>query len=126
MQLRRVLAVLTLSLLLSQQLLTQTPTQAPSSGSSAAQTSGAPHNDAAKAKCTDNGTYVKIAKGRRFRVPRTAQRRPRELLHNAETALTASAKAGGALVPIMARSPSGYEWDAPSKDPVEGGRTNGG
>ncbi len=58
MQLRRVLAVLTLSLLLSQQLLTQTPTQAPSSGSSAAQTSRAPHNDAAKTKCTDNGTYV--------------------------------------------------------------------
>jgi hypothetical protein len=52
MQLRRLIAVVALSFLLSQQLLTQTPTQAPSSGSSAA------HNESAKAKCTDNGTYV--------------------------------------------------------------------
>jgi hypothetical protein len=58
MPLRRVIVVITLSLLFSQQLLTQTPTQAPGSCSAAAQTSGAPHNDSAKAKCTDNGTYV--------------------------------------------------------------------
>ena len=58
MQLQRVIAALTLSLLLSPQLLTQTLTQAPSSGSSAAQTSGTPHSDASKAKCTDNGTYI--------------------------------------------------------------------
>ena len=58
MQLRRLIAVLSLSLLLSQQLLTQTPAQAPSSGSPEAQKSGAVHNDSAKAKCTDNGTYV--------------------------------------------------------------------
>ncbi|HWW16040.1 MAG TPA: DUF3761 domain-containing protein [Candidatus Dormibacteraeota bacterium] len=57
LQLRRIIAVLSLFLLLSQQLLTQTPTQAPSS-SSAQQTSGTPHSDAAKSKCTDNGTYV--------------------------------------------------------------------
>jgi hypothetical protein len=55
---RRLIVVITLSLLLSQQLLTQTPTQEPGSGSSAAQTSGAPHNESAKTKCTDNGTYV--------------------------------------------------------------------
>ena len=53
----KVIAALSLFLLLSQQVLTQTPTP-PSSGSSAAQASGAPHNDASKAKCTDNGTYV--------------------------------------------------------------------
>jgi hypothetical protein len=57
MHLRRVIAVLTLSLLFSQQLLTQTLRQAPRTGSSAAQTSGTPH-DAAKPKCADNGTYV--------------------------------------------------------------------
>jgi resuscitation-promoting factor RpfB len=58
MHLRRVLGVLSLSLLLSHQLLTQTPTQAPSSGSPAAQTPGARHNDSTKTKCTDNGTYI--------------------------------------------------------------------
>jgi hypothetical protein len=58
MQLRRTMAVLSLFLLLSEQLLTQTPVQAPSSGSTAPQTSGTTHNDAAKSKCRDNGTYV--------------------------------------------------------------------
>ena len=58
MPLRRVIVILSLSLLLSQQLLTQTPLQTPSSGSSAPQTSGAPNNNPAKPKCTDNGTYV--------------------------------------------------------------------
>jgi resuscitation-promoting factor RpfB len=58
MHLRRVIAVLSLTLLLSQQVLTQNATQAPSSSSSASQTSGAPRNDTAKVKCADNGTYV--------------------------------------------------------------------
>jgi hypothetical protein len=59
MHLRGAVAVLSLSFLLSQQLITQsTPTPAPCPGSSAAQTSGTPHNDAAKIKCTDKGTYV--------------------------------------------------------------------
>ena len=49
-----------------------------------------------------------IAKGRRFRVPRIAQRRPRVLLHNAETAPIASARADVARVPIMAAWPNGY------------------
>jgi len=58
MQLRRLIALLALSLSFSQQLLTQTPTKAPSPGSSAEQTSGAPHSDSTNAKCTDTGTYV--------------------------------------------------------------------
>src|SRR5450755_4749980 len=58
MRLRRLIALLALSLSLSQQLLTQTPTQAPGSGSSASQTSGTAHNESAKTKCADNGTYV--------------------------------------------------------------------
>ena len=59
MQLRRVIAVLSLFLfLLSQQLLTQTPSQAPSSGSSAQQTPGTPNTNSATPKCADNGTYV--------------------------------------------------------------------
>src|SRR5580704_18839295 len=58
MRLRRLIAVLSFSLLLAQQLLTQTPTPAPSSSSSAAQTSGAAHKDSAKTKCMDHGTYV--------------------------------------------------------------------
>jgi hypothetical protein len=56
--LRRVIVVLSLSLLLTQQLQPQTPTQGPGSSSPAAQTSGVAHKDSAKAKCTDNGTYV--------------------------------------------------------------------
>ncbi len=47
MYLRRLIGVLSLSLLLSQQLLTQTPAKAPSSGSPAAQKSGAVQNDSA-------------------------------------------------------------------------------
>ena len=58
MLLRSVIVILSLSFLLSQQLLTQTPSQAPNSGSSPAPTSGAPHNYPAKPKCTDNGTSV--------------------------------------------------------------------
>jgi hypothetical protein len=58
MPLRRVIAALLLFLLLSPQLLTQTPTPAPSSDSSSAHATSTPHSDAAKAKCTDNGTYV--------------------------------------------------------------------
>ena len=58
MHMRRVIVVLSLSLLLSQQLLTQTATPVPSSSAPAAQTSGAAHNGSAKAKCTDKGTYV--------------------------------------------------------------------
>lgn len=58
MSLRRVIVVLSLSFLLSRQLLTQNPSQAPSSGSSAPQTSGTQNDNPAKPKCTDNGTYV--------------------------------------------------------------------
>jgi hypothetical protein len=58
MQLRRVFVVLSLCLLLSQQLITQTATQTPGSGSPAGQPSGTPHNNPATTKCTDNGTYV--------------------------------------------------------------------
>jgi len=42
-----------------------------------------------------------IAKGRRFRVPRIAQRHLRVLPHNAETVPTASARAAVERVPIM-------------------------
>jgi hypothetical protein len=58
MPLRRMIVVLALSLLLSQQLLTRTSSQAPNSGSSPAPTSSAPLNNPAKPKCTDDGTYV--------------------------------------------------------------------
>ena len=58
MHVRRVIVVLSLSLLLSQQIHSQTPTPAPSPGSAAAQTTGTPQNDAANIKCTDKGTYV--------------------------------------------------------------------
>jgi hypothetical protein len=58
MPLRKLVVVLSLSFLLSQQLLTQTASQAPSSGSSAQQTSGTPNTNPAKPKCADNGTYV--------------------------------------------------------------------
>jgi hypothetical protein len=58
MPLRKLIVVLSLSFLLSQQLLTQTSSQASSSGSSAEQTSGIPNTNAAKPKCADNGTYV--------------------------------------------------------------------
>jgi hypothetical protein len=58
MFLRKLIVVLSLSFLLSQQLLTQSASQSPSSGSSAQQTSGTPNNNSAKPKCADNGTYV--------------------------------------------------------------------
>jgi resuscitation-promoting factor RpfB len=58
MQLRRLIGILSLSFLLSQQLLTQPYTQAPNSGSSASQTGSTPANRPPKNKCTDNGTYV--------------------------------------------------------------------
>jgi hypothetical protein len=76
MHLRRVIAVLSFSLLLSQQVLTQNATQAPSPGSSAGQTSGAPRNDGAKAKCTDNGTYVN-SKGQTVPRPENCSAPPR-------------------------------------------------
>jgi len=59
-----------------------------------AQTLGEANNDSAKTKCPDNGTYVN---SRGQRVPR-----PEVLVHNAETAPTASAKDGVAPVPTMA------------------------
>ena len=58
MPLRKLIVVLSLSFLLSQQLLTQTASQAPSSGSSVPQTSGTPNTNPARPKCADNGTYV--------------------------------------------------------------------
>jgi hypothetical protein len=58
MSLRKLIVALSLSFLLSQPLLTQTPSQAPTSDSSAPPTSNAPHNHPTKPKCTDNGTYV--------------------------------------------------------------------
>jgi Protein of unknown function (DUF3761) len=76
MQLRRLIVVITLSLLLSQQLLTKTPTQAPGSASSATKTSGTAHNDSAKAKCTDNGTYVN-SKGQRVPRPENCSAAPK-------------------------------------------------
>ena|SRR5450432_3910522 len=57
MQLRRMFIVLSLCLLLSQHLITQTATQTPSA-TSAGQQSGATQSDPAKVKCTNNGTYV--------------------------------------------------------------------
>jgi hypothetical protein len=58
MQLRKLIAVLSLSLLFSQQVLTQTPAQAPSSGSSISRTSSAQHNSQRNSNCTNNGSYV--------------------------------------------------------------------
>ena len=77
MHLRRVISILSLSLLLSQQLLTQTPAQAPSSGSPAAQKSGAAQNGSAKAKCTDNGTYVN-SKGQTVPRPENCSAPPKD------------------------------------------------
>jgi len=57
MPFRRVIVIVLLSFLLSQQLLTQT-SQTQSSGSSAPQASGAPNTSPEKPKCTDHGTYV--------------------------------------------------------------------
>ena len=58
MQLRRVFIVLSLCLFLSQQLITQTATQTPSTSSSAGQQSDSANSDSASVKCTSNGTYV--------------------------------------------------------------------
>jgi hypothetical protein len=86
MQLRRLIALLALSLLLSQQLRTQTPTQAPSSGSPAAQTSGAAHNESAKTKCTDNGPSMN---GKGKPVPQPAEKRvARSLLRGCVGSIT--------------------------------------
>jgi hypothetical protein len=68
MPLRRMIVVLALSFLLSQQLLTQTPSQAPTSGSSETQTSGTPNHRPAKPGCTDNGSYVN-SKGQTVKRP---------------------------------------------------------
>jgi|SRR5579872_2270371 hypothetical protein len=76
MQLRRPIAVLALSLLFSQQLLTQSPTQAPSSSSSAAQAPGAARNESPKTKCTDNGTYVN-SKGQTVQRPENCSAPPK-------------------------------------------------
>jgi hypothetical protein len=73
MPLRRVI-ILSLSLLFSQQLLTQT-SQRPSSGSSAPQASGAPNNSPAKPKCADNGTYVN-SQGKTVKRPETCTTAP--------------------------------------------------
>jgi hypothetical protein len=77
MQLRRLIALLALSLSFSQQLLAQTPTRVPSSGSSAAQTSGVAHNESAKTKCTDNGTYVN-SKGQTVPRPENCKAPPKD------------------------------------------------
>jgi len=50
-----------------------------------------------------------IARGRRFRAPRIAQRHPRTLPRSAETAPTALARVDVVLVPTMAAWPSGSE-----------------
>jgi resuscitation-promoting factor RpfB len=76
MPLRRMIVVLSLSFLLSQQLLTQTPSQAPSSGSSAPQTSGTPNDNPPKAKCTETGTYVN-SQGQTVKRPENCTTAPR-------------------------------------------------
>jgi hypothetical protein len=75
MPLRRLIIVLSLSFLLSQQLLTQSPSHAPSSGSSARQTSGTPSNSPAKPRCTYNGTYVN-SKGQTVKRPENCTTAP--------------------------------------------------
>jgi hypothetical protein len=75
MPLRRMIVALALSFLLSQQLLTQTPSQAPNSGSSATQTSGTPNNRPAKPGCTDNGSYVN-SKGQTVKRPENCTTTP--------------------------------------------------
>jgi hypothetical protein len=75
MPLRRMIVVLALSFLLSQQLLTQTPSQAPNSGSSATQTSGTSNHSPAKPRCTDNGSYVN-SKGQTVKRPENCTTAP--------------------------------------------------
>jgi hypothetical protein len=75
MSLRKPTLVLMLSFLLSQQLLTQTAAQAPSSGSSAQQTPGAPNTEPAKPKCADNGTYINN-QGQTVKAPENCTRAP--------------------------------------------------
>jgi resuscitation-promoting factor RpfB len=77
MSLRKLIVVLSLSFLLSQQLLTQTPSQAPTSGSPAPPTSNAPHNNPTKPKCTDNGTYVN-SQGQTVKRPENCTTAPQE------------------------------------------------
>jgi len=75
MQLRRIFIVLSLCILLSQHLVTQTATQAPS-GSSAAQPSDTSHADSAKTSCADNGTHVN-SKGRTVPRPENCSATPK-------------------------------------------------
>jgi Protein of unknown function (DUF3761) len=75
MPLRRLIIVLSLSFLLSQQLLTQSPSQAPGSGSSTRQTSGKPSNSPVKPRCTDNGTYLN-SKGQTVKRPENCTTAP--------------------------------------------------
>ena len=58
MQLRKLIPVLSLSLLLSQQVLTQSAALTPSSGSPTSRTSSAPQNSQRRSNCTNNGSYV--------------------------------------------------------------------
>jgi len=73
--LRKLIVVLSLSFVLSQQLLTQAPSQAPSSGSPGTQTSGTPKSSPAKPRCTDNGTYVN-SKGQTVKRPENCTTSP--------------------------------------------------
>ena len=75
MPLRRMIVVLALSFLLSQQLLTQTPARAPNSAASATQTSGTPNHSPAKPECTGNGSYVN-SKGQTVRRPENCTTTP--------------------------------------------------
>jgi|ERR1700722_1166627 hypothetical protein len=75
MSLKRLIVVLSLSFLLSQQLLTRTPSQRPGSGSSATPTSGTANNSAAKPRCTNNGTYVN-SKGQTVKRPENCTTAP--------------------------------------------------
>jgi hypothetical protein len=109
----RLILLLALSLLFSQHLPAQTPTQAPGSGSSAAQTPGAAHNESAKTKCTDNGHLRESqrAHGSASRELQgatkdaTAQCRDRHLHLQQEP--------GVARVPLTAEWRSGCELNAP-------------
>lgn len=58
------------------------------------------------------------AQGRRFRVPRIAQRHPRVLLRNVETVPIALARVGAARAHITAAWPSGFEHVIGMRNPV--------
>jgi hypothetical protein len=76
MRLLRLIGVVSLSLLLAPQLLTQAPTPAPGSGSSAAQP-GVAHHESAKPNCTSNGTYVN-SKGQTVPRPENCSAPPKD------------------------------------------------